>query len=184
MLKRNSSQAVHGNADTKDAADRPAPVEDSPAADLVPERREPGPDRRRRPTNPFSLQSILHGRRRRIRREEDREIHYYVDRYGPVSAALFLLVLAMSTADALITIRLIRAGGDELNPFMNFLLQFGAWPFLLVKFLSTFLALLFLLIHKEYGFLGGRIRGKHLLGLVLIVYAALIFYEFTLFSQL
>ena len=71
-----------------------------------------------------------------------------------------------------------------MNPIMNFLLQFGAWPFLIVKFVSTFLALLFLLIHKEYGFLGKRLRGRDLLVVVLIVYAALIFYEFTLLSRL
>ena len=186
MPKQDSGGANPGErrADNPGSAAEAAPPVAPAAGAIVPERREPGPDRRAKPTNPFIVHSVLHGQRRKIRREEDREVHYYVDRYGPVSAALFLLALVMSTADALITIRLVRAGGSELNPVMNFLLQFGAWPFLIVKFLSTFLALLFLLIHKEYGFLGGRIRGKHLLGCVLAIYAALIFYEFTLLGQL
>ncbi len=143
-----------------------------------------GPDRRQKPTNPFSLHSLLHGRRRSIRRVEDRDVHYYVDRYGPTSVTFFLTVLTLCLLDAFITIRLLEAGGVELNPVMRFFLQFGEVPFLVVKFGFTVVALLVLLIHKEYYFAQRRLRIRHLMAGALVVYALLIVYEFTLLAKI
>ncbi len=143
-----------------------------------------GPDRRKRPTNPLSLHSLLYGRRRKPRRVEDRAVHYYVDRYGPASLALFLLSLLFSVADAFITLELIEAGGRELNPVMLFFLQWGIAPFLTVKFGLTISGLLFLLLHKEYHLFGWRIRGKHVMVFALGLYAVLILYESTLLRKI
>ncbi len=150
----------------------------------TPQARPRGPDRRQKPTNPFSFYSLFHGRRRAIRRVEDRDVHYYVDRYGPTSVTFFLTVLALCLLDALITIRLLQAGGEELNPVMHFLLQFGEAPFLVVKFGATVLALLVLIIHKEYYLARRRFRIRHLMAGALVVYALLILYEFTLLSKI
>lgn len=142
-----------------------------------------GGDRRRRPTNPFSLSSIF-GSRRAVRRTEDRKIHFYVDRYGFGSGILFLGALLFSTLDALITLRLVAAGGSEVNPLMHFLLQFGEAPFLAVKYMITGVSLLFLLIHKEYYWFGGRLRVKYVLALVMAIYLLLFLWEVYLLAHL
>lgn len=115
---------------------------------------------------------------------QDRKMHFYVDRYGPVSVILFLAALLLSLLDAFITIRLLEAGGVELNPVMHFLLQFGEGPFLFVKFGCTAAALLILLIHKEYYFGRNSFRSRNLLALALAVYSLLIVYEFVLLSRI
>ncbi|MFQ5740442.1 MAG: DUF5658 family protein [Acidobacteriota bacterium] len=139
-------------------------------------------DRRNRPTNPLSRRSLL-GSRQRIRRADDRKRHYYVDRYGLYSSLVFVLVLALSVADAYLTLQLVASGGEEANPVMAFFLRFGPLPFLLVKYFVTGLSLMFILVHKEYP-LGGRLRVESLMILLLGLYAALILYEFSLLARL
>ncbi len=180
MLKFEASRVEKPDREAEKRPDKSAERNPSPSAAARPR----GPDRRTKPTNPFSLHSLLYGRRRAIRRVQDRDVHYYVDRYGPTSVTFFLTVLALCLLDALITIRLLQAGGEELNPVMRFLLQFGEAPFLVVKFGLTALALLFLLIHKEYHVARRRFRIRHLMAGALVVYALLILYEFTLLSRI
>ncbi len=141
-----------------------------------PERRYEGPDRRKKPTNPLSLSSLF-GSRRTIRRDSDRQVHYYVDRYGLGSGVIFLGALMLSTLDALITLKLIGAGGKEINPVMDFLLQFGPTVFLATKYIVTGISLLFLMVHKEYRWFGGRIRGKSVMAFVLLAYVVLLIWE-------
>ncbi len=140
-------------------------------------------DRRKKPTNPFSLASLF-GSRRTIRRVEDQKTHYYVDRYGLGSGLFFMGALLLSTLDAFITLQLIAAGGQEVNPVMHFLLQFGPYPFLGVKYVTTGIALLFLLIHKEYRWFNGRIRIKSVLAGIVVAYVLLLAWEAYLLVQL
>ncbi len=142
-----------------------------------------GPDRRKKQTNPLSLHSLLYGQRKSIR-EEDRDRHHYVDRYDRLSVVVFMLVIVFSAADALITLRLVAAGGEEINPVMHFFLQYGALPFLVAKYLLTGLGVFFMLIHKEYRFAGTRFSGKYALFVVLLLYLALIVYEIVLLQRL
>ena len=149
------------------------------------ERRAPeGGDRRTKPTSPFSIRSLLAGRRRSIRRRQDRNFHYYVDRYDTLSVAVFLLVIALSVADGFITLHLVAAGAREINPVMRFFLSHGTFPFLLVKYCLTGFGFLFLIIHKEYYFLGGRLRGRLVMLTILLLYCVLIGWEIVLLSQL
>jgi hypothetical protein len=138
--------------------------------------RRSGRDRRRRPTTPFSLSSLF-GSRRLGRRKEDRLIHYYVDRYGWRSVGVFLASLGLCLADAFMTLHLLSRGAQELNPVMDFFLRIGPIHFLLAKYLVTGASLMWLLIHKDYPLLKGRIKGKNLLLAVPLLYAVLVVYE-------
>lgn len=138
--------------------------------------RRSGRDRRNHPTTPFSLSS-LSGSRRYGRRKEDRLIHYYVDRYGWRSVGAFMASLGLCLVDAFMTLHLLSRGAQELNPVMDFFLRIGPIQFLLAKYLVTGLSLMWLLIHKDYPLLKGRIKCKNLLLVVPLLYALLVVYE-------
>ncbi len=144
----------------------------------TPERRS-GIDRRARPTSPFSWSSLT-GSRSYARRRDDRDVHYYVDRYGYPAAFAFFVTLLLSLADAFFTMKLISAGARELNPVMDYFLRFGPVPFVTAKYLLTASGLTWLLIHKNYRMLKGRITGEFLFLGVLVAYMALLVYEMVL----
>ena len=152
------------------------PMQEPPA----PSEKRQGPDRRRRPTSPWSRRSLFGGRRRSVRRAEDRDAHVYVDRYGPEFGLLLLTTLALCLADAFLTLELIGLGAEELNPVMDYFLRKGPVPFLTAKYVLTASGLVFLLIHKEYPLFSGRLRGKTLLFCLPALYALLIAYEVAL----
>lgn len=140
-----------------------------------PERRS-GIDRRARPTSPFSWSSLT-GSRSYARRKADRDVHYYVDRYGYPAVFAFVVTLLFSLADAFFTMKLVASGAEELNPVMAYFLQFGPVPFVVAKYLLTASGLTWLLIHKDYPMFNGRITGKALFLFVPIGYTALLIYE-------
>ncbi|MFQ5641927.1 MAG: DUF5658 family protein [bacterium] len=136
-------------------------------------------DRRTRPTNPLSTASLF-GRRKHIRREEDFLHQPYVDLYSLKSVATVVTTLVLSMMDAFFTLRLVNMGGKELNPVMDFFLQFGPFPFLLVKYLLTVSCLVLFLVHKNRKVFWARISVKRLMLSALVIYMILIFYELTL----
>ena len=143
-----------------------------------PERRS-GIDRRARPTVPFSWSS-LKGSRSYARRKADRNVHYYMDRYGYPAAFAFFVTLTFSIADAFFTIKLVGDGAEELNAVMDYFLQFGPLPFVVAKYVLTAISLTWLLIHKNYRMFKGRITGKALFLFVPFAYTALLLYEMAL----
>ncbi len=149
---------------------------------VSPDKRE-GQDRRAKQTSPFSLAS-LRGRRKIIRREEDRSVHYYVDLYGFDEGLIFILILLFSVADGFLTMVLVDSCRiTELNYVMSYTMQLGPGPFVLVKYLLTAAGLLFLLIHKNYLCFLGRVRVKAIMVILALMYSALITYELFLFHQ-
>ena len=136
-------------------------------------------DRRAHPTNPLSKSSLL-GRRKNIRREEDRFAQPYVDRYSFKSVATVVVTLILSMMDAVFTLKLVSLGGKELNPIMDFFLQFGPFPFLLVKFFFLLSCLMVFLVHKNRNVFWDRVSVKALLLSALGIYVVLILYELTL----
>ncbi|MHC1745125.1 MAG: DUF5658 family protein [Syntrophobacteraceae bacterium] len=143
-----------------------------------PERRS-GIDRRARPTSPFTWRSLT-GSRAYARRKADRDVHYYVDRYGFPAVFAFCVTLLFSIGDAFFTMKLVSAGAKELNPVMDYFLQFGPVPFVAVKYVLTASGLTWLLIHKDYPMFKGRITGKVLFLFVPIIYMVLLVYEMVL----
>ena len=119
-----------------------------------------------------------------VRRTEDLDTHYYVDRYGLGSVAICLVVVLLSVTDAFLTLELVSQGGREVNPVMDFFLRSGPLPFLVAKYLLTGLGVFWMLVHKEYRFLGGPISGKHIMTSTLLLYFLLVLYEFSLLRTL
>lgn len=140
-------------------------------------------DRRRSPTNPLSWSSFR-GRRRRIRRDQDLKRHIYVDRYSHADLAAVVATLGLSVLDAIFTIYLTGHGAKEVNPVMEFYLGLGPFPFLLIKYVLTAGCLVFVLVHKNYHTLGGRLPVRILLFLVPVLYAILVAYELFLIRLL
>lgn len=110
------------------------------------------------------------------RREGDRDIHFYVDRYSLRSVAIVLATIFLSIADGFFTLNLVAMGAEEVNPVMAFFLQFGVLPFSLVKYFLTAGCLLVFLIHKNFKMFG-RIPVKALLLKAFLLYIILILYE-------
>jgi hypothetical protein len=133
-------------------------------------------DRRSRPT-PWLSTYWLRGRRRRGRREgEDRNI--YVDRYGPWEWAAALALVGLCLADLLMTLDVLRQGGEEANPVMRWALDQGVPVFAGLKLGVTLLGALVLLLRV-------RFRGmRAALGILLGLYLALIGYHLALRNEL
>ncbi|MDA8305697.1 MAG: DUF5658 family protein [Deltaproteobacteria bacterium] len=138
--------------------------------------RRSGRDRRARQTSPFSIQSLF-GSRRYYRRKEDAERYFFVDLYSPSSAAVLLITLVLSIVDAFLTLKLVGCRIKELNPVMCFFLKLGPVAFIMAKWFFTAFGLLTLLIFKNYYLWKGKVRTAALLGIVPILYLAIISYE-------
>ncbi len=131
-------------------------------------------DRRKNPTPLFS-RYILKGRRMKARREEEAE-NYYVDRYEYKYLFLIIAIVTLSISDAYITLNLLKGGGIELNPFMEFLISTNSRLFLAIKIILTAGCVLFFLIHKNFRVFG-RLRIVNMMYTVFILYVVLIVYE-------
>lgn len=144
-----------------------------------PERRRQ-PDRRR-----FSWRTLWialsSGRRRSMRRQDERCQPHYVDIYDDSRLLLWTLgIVAFCILDAFLTLMILDQGGIELNPVMAFLLGIGTSAFIYTKYLFTALAVIFILFHVNFRLFGLPVR--HLLPAFFFFYAALIGYETFLLS--
>ena len=117
----------------------------NPSASQSGERRSG--DRRRKPTNPFSLRSHR-GRRQNVRRAADRRRSPYTDRYGRKVFLAALLLLLLCIADGLYTLLHTSMGATELNPLMDTLLQVGPYFFFGVKFFLSACAIILLVMYR------------------------------------
>jgi len=122
-------------------------------------------------------------RRREARREDDKPLNVYVDVHEPFVFALFSLTIFLSATDAMFTLFIINNGGEEINPFMRYLLQIDTMTFFWVKFFLTSFGMLFLVSHKHFLFYR-FIRGYHILYAVFATYFVLINYELYLISEI
>ena len=107
-------------------------------------------DRRKKATPMMSRYSFSGGRRREARRSEDRRDGYYVDRYGSVAFVLFIVVVALNAADALLAFVMLHALGDIDNPLIAFIRQMGGETFIVGVFLVGSLCALLLFLHKNF----------------------------------
>lgn len=107
-------------------------------------------DRRKCPTPIFSRYTFSDGKRKKVRREEDRKKHIFVDLYSTRLLIAALLLLGLSCVDAYLTLALIERGEIfEANFLMAYLLDHGVYPFSLIKFLITAAALIVLCLFKN-----------------------------------
>ena len=80
---------------------------------------------------------IYAGRRRHLRRADDRRKLALLDHYSPRIFAVIIAVLFLSLMDAILTLILISHGAVELNPVMAFFLAKSDSAFLIAKYLLT-----------------------------------------------
>lgn len=133
-------------------------------------------DRRRCPTPIISRYTFYGGRRKTVRRDEDKSINIYVDLYSTrlLIAVMFLLIL--SCLDAFLTLELIDKGRViEANPLMAFFLEYGTTPFTVIKFVITAFCLVILCLFKNV-----RIT-RLCLPFALKMYLLVVIYELYLF---
>lgn len=137
-------------------------------------------DDRRRQSTPFlSRQTICGGRRKTIRREEDKEKHIFLDNYSLRLFITLLLLLILSISDAFLTLTLVKThGATELNPIMAFYLEYGSITFFLQKFLFTSVAIFIFCVFNHFAVV--RIS----LALAIILYLGIVYYELSILNNL
>lgn len=77
------------------------------------------------------------GRRRHVRRQEDRRRLHMLDYYPPKLFLVLVVVLLLSITDALLTLLLVNNGAVEINPVMAYYLKLGPNIFMATKYLIT-----------------------------------------------
>jgi len=143
--------------------------------------RRRGPDRRKNKLRAFFC-SFYMQRRHGPRRSGDMH-DYYVDVHEPHFFYVVILTLGLCLADVYFTMQIINGGGQEANPVMLWLAETGSTRlFVGVKFFVTAAALVFLLAHKHFRFMG--LKSAQLLYMILTGYMALIIYELVLLNRI
>jgi hypothetical protein len=159
--------------------DRPVePTPDStppPNGDGAPfvERRVNKVDRRR-----VTLRSLLQGgftpRRRAGRRATDRE--QPIDWHDPYLLLLAVVMLALSVADAFMTVTLLGGGAREANPLLAFALSQHPYLFSVVKMTLTGGSVI-VLVAVARSRLFRLVAGRTVFQALVLAYLALVLYE-------
>ena len=149
-------------------------VPPNPGSPGAPERRRKREDRRGSPTPRLSRFSIRGGRRTRVQRAEEVE-GSFIDRYSPGMLLWVLWVSLMNIGDSFFTLVHLQAGGVEVNPIADALLQTGRFGFVAAKGVLIGTALLVLTLHKNFWL--ARVG----LWISTGAYTALVIYHLTLF---
>ncbi|TLY74827.1 MAG: hypothetical protein E6K43_07145 [Gammaproteobacteria bacterium] len=141
-------------------------------------------ERRRTDRRMHVLRALLHGsfspRRRGPRRADERALSA-VDWHHPQWLAIAMLIVVSSCTDALLTLMLVERGAYEANPLMAPLLGGSGSLFAVVKIgLTAGGVVLLTQLARIRAF--GRITVGVLLYTVLVIYSALIVYEFGLLN--
>ena len=119
----------------------------------------------------------LTGRRAVIRRAEDKQRHYRIDRYSAKTLAAILLIVMLSVIDAILTLDLISRGAGELNPVMNYYLNHGPLAFFGVKYFLTWAAVTIILLNKNIYLFNTKIQAKILFIVFLVPLVLVIQWE-------
>jgi len=137
----------------------------------------PFPDRRKRPTPPIS-RYLFRGRRRD---PGPAGLNHYVDR--PPAAGWFcaLILILLSTLDALFSLRLFdNHNFHEMNPLLHLGLQHSDGAFLAIKLGLTLVAVFVLLLHWNFVIAKRRVRVVWLIATLIIAYSCIVIYEIAL----
>jgi hypothetical protein len=110
--------------------------------------RRSGTDRRSHDV-PEIKSLFIYGRRKGIRRQDDKYKNFYFDQYSSAIFVAIILILFLSIIDALLTLFLIDYGAIEINPIMAYFLKFGPFTFMSVKYFLTCYAVIVLLIFNN-----------------------------------
>jgi len=122
--------------------------------------------------------------RRRLgpRRETDRH-PVMTDWFQPQLLATAIIILILSTMDALLTLELVSRGAVEINPFMEPLVRGSGYGFAFWKIGLTSMGVIVLTMAARLRILG-KIAAGSILYLVLCGYLALVGYEIVLLRSI
>jgi hypothetical protein len=132
-------------------------------------------DRRSRPT-PFLSRYTFFGGRRASDRRYGHVANTYVDRYEPWVGGVLVAIGLLCALDAVLTLLYLQKGGEEANPIMDEVIQWGPQTFVLVKCGVTNAGLMILCLHKNFRYVKG------VMGALLGIYALLTLYHLWLAS--
>ncbi len=132
---------------------------------------------RRKERKPFFSKYWLTGKREVFRREDDSRIYERVDRYSPKTLAIILIILMLSTIDAIFTLVLINEGATELNPLMAYYLGHGPLVFFWAKYTLTCASTLLIFFNQHLYIFGNRVPMKVLYLFMIIPYALVVQWE-------
>lgn len=138
--------------------------------------RRSGRDRRSGKNFQF-VKQLVSGQRTIARRNSDRARIVYFDRYDSRLIRVIIAVLALSVADAILTVRLVGLGAVEINPLMDYYLKLGPHGFLAVKYVLTSLSVFILVIYSNSGLNNGRFPIRTVFPWIVTVFAAVVVWE-------
>lgn len=150
------------------------------ATERVPNDRRSGVERRH-PSIAAYWRGALNPRRREGRRETDR-VYTIIDWHSPRVLALVLLILGLSTLDAVLTLMLMNQGADEVNPVMALFVPHNLGWFAFIKLGLTSLGAAVLVACARMK-LFRLFPGELLLYLVVACYVVLVGYELFLLEN-
>ena len=120
------------------------------------------------------------GQRKYIRRKEDRDKIFYVDRYSSALFGVIVTILFLSVIDALLTLLLLNHGAYEINPIMAYYLRVGPYTFWAVKYGLTSTGVIFFVIRRNTFLKSIKIYTDTLFYLVLAGFMTVVAWEFYL----
>jgi len=132
----------------------------------------------RRNPKQFKIKSLfVYGRRKTIRRQEDRHKILYLDRYSSTLFVCIVSILLLSVIDALLTLCLVDYGATELNPLMAYYLDSHPLVFMSVKYLLTSFSVFILLMCGNVSVRKINITMNCLFPVVIAVFASIVVWE-------
>lgn len=146
----------------------------------VPNDRRSGVERRHYSIAAY-WRGALNPRRRAGRRAADR-VYTIIDWHSPRVLALVLLILGLSTLDAVLTLMLMNQGASEVNPVMALFVPHNLGWFAAVKLTLTSVGAAVLVVCARMK-LFRLFPGEVLLYLVVGCYVALVAYELDLLAN-
>jgi hypothetical protein len=131
--------------------------------------------------------SVVYGsfnpRRRRPSRRLLEDRYHSLDWHDAHLLAVAIGILLLSAADALMTVRLLSVGADEVNPIMAAVVYRSAAVFAIVKMTLTGLGVMVMVMLARYRFMR-MVRVDMVMYAVLVAYSALLTYEFWMLRKL
>jgi hypothetical protein len=131
--------------------------------------------------------SVVYGsfnpRRRQPSRRVSEARYHSLDWHDAHLLAVAIGILLLSAADALMTIRLLDIGADEVNPIMAAVVYRSAAVFATVKMTLTGMGVIVMVMLARYRFMR-MVRVDVVMYVVLVAYSLLLTYEFWMLRKL
>ncbi len=138
----------------------------------------------RRKSNSAYVRSLIYGGSRRlIRRQEDRDRLFLVDQYSPKLFIAIVTILFLCVMDALLTLFLIGHGAYEMNPIFAYTLDVNPYTSIFLKYASTAVVAICLLLFRSVVFKKFNISTHSLLYFIAGLYLIVVAWELYLFSD-